>query len=76
MVTKAQRRATDKFEKNNYDKVLLRIRKDSKTNREAITASAQAVGESLNGYIMKAVKDRMIADGFLSGQDETEAETT
>jgi len=62
MVRKSQIKATGKYERNNYDKVLLRIRKDTEPTRETITAAADAVGLSLNAYIMQAVKEKMERD--------------
>lgn len=54
--TEAQMRATAKYEAKAYSKVLLRVRKDE---MELIRAAVEASGESLNGYIMKAVRERM-----------------
>ena len=55
-ITAAQRKAVSKYETANYDKVLLRM---PKGDRDRIKAHADTVGESLNGYIMQAVRDRM-----------------
>ena len=55
-VTKAQLQATAKYEQKAYFKVLLRIRKDEE---EALKAAVEASGESMNGYIMTAVRERM-----------------
>jgi predicted HicB family RNase H-like nuclease len=60
--TDAQKRATSKFETKAYDKVLIRIRKDGDLTRKDIQRSADAKGESLNQYILKAVEMRMQAD--------------
>lgn len=59
MVSKAQARATAKYDSNNYDKVSLRIRNDADCTRAMIQQAATAVGESLNQYILTAVKMRM-----------------
>lgn len=66
MVSDAQKKATRKFESANYSKVLLRIRNDTEPTRDAIQAAANKAGESLNGYILKAVSLRM------KGSDENE----
>ncbi len=58
-VTKAHMKATQKWEAQAYDKILLRIRKDGETNKEAIQAAADQAGQSLNGYILEAVKEKM-----------------
>jgi len=63
MKTEAQKRATAKFERSVYDKILLRIRKDTEPTRETITAAADAAGLSLNGYIMEAVREKLAGGG-------------
>ena len=55
-VTKAQQRAVGKYEKENYDKVLLRL---PKGNREKIKAHAQQKGMSLNAYIVDLIEKDM-----------------
>lgn len=55
-ITPAQRKAVGKYEKENYDKVLLRM---PKGERDKIKDSADAVGQSVNVYIMEAVRDRI-----------------
>lgn len=58
-VTEAQARATAKWERKTYDKVLLRIRNDGTVTRDMISQAAEACGESLNEYVLKAIKMRM-----------------
>lgn len=58
-VTKAHMKATQKFEAKTYDKVLLRIRRDGDTTREAIQAAADRAGLSLNAFILEAVKEKI-----------------
>lgn len=57
MVTKAQKKATEKYEQNNYDKILIRIRPKGK--REEIRAAADAKGQSLNSFINEAIDEHM-----------------
>ena len=52
----AQRRANAKWESKAYKKILLRIRIE---DFEEIAAAIEASGESTNGYIMKAIRERM-----------------
>ena len=52
--TAAQMRATAKYEKANYDKVLIRFPKGTK---ERIAAT----GKSLNGYVVESVLMRLAA---------------
>lgn len=48
-VTKAQKRATAKYEKENYDKILVRFPKGTKERIQSIGA------ESVNRYIIQCV---------------------
>ena len=57
--TDAQKRATAKYERKAYSKVLLRLRNDTEPTRDSISEAAQVCGESLNEYIIKAVIARM-----------------
>lgn len=58
----AHKQATQRFETKAYDKILLRIRKDADLTRHDIQKSADAKGESLNSYILNAIKQRIQAD--------------
>lgn len=58
-VSEAQKRATAKYEKENYDKVLVRFSKGTKKRIERQS-------ESVNAYIIQAVIERLEAD-----EDET-----
>lgn len=58
-VSEAQKRATAKYEKENYDKVLVRFSKGTKKRIERQS-------ESINAYIIQAVIERLEAD-----EDET-----
>lgn len=51
-VSKAQQRATKEWEKRNYDSVNLRLPKGTKEQ-------IQATGETINGFINKAVAERL-----------------
>lgn len=58
-VSEAQKKATAKFEQQNYDKVLLRMPKGKK---EAIKAHADEQSESLNGFINRAIDEAIERD--------------
>ncbi len=58
-VSKAQQKAVAKYMKKNYDEIKVRVEKGK---REIIKAAAEQAGESLNGYIKKAVDQRMERD--------------
>lgn len=57
--TQAQNKATQKYIKNNYDDIRIRVRKDDEINKAVITESASKVNESVNEYVVKAVKQRI-----------------
>lgn len=54
--TEAQNKATQKYQKENYERIYISIPKGSK---ERIKAAADAAGESMTAYIMKAIEMRM-----------------
>ena len=58
-ISEAQMRASAKWQAKTYDRVSLRIRKDGEVTRDAINEAAEKTGESLNEYILNAVKMRM-----------------
>ena len=62
-VSKAQIRATTKFEHTSYDKITVRLRKDrpdaSGLSRDSIQAAADAAGMSINAFILSAVSDKI-----------------
>lgn len=98
-VTKAQTAAKVKYERTAYDKVLLRIEKETDEPAEAsadsqekedkrrrrkgrnqdmptkgqIEQAAKAANETLNGYILKAVKQRMERDSQGQKSEELSA---
>lgn len=57
-VSKAQKIATAKFDAQNYDKILLRLRKGKK---QKIETAAKAAGQSVNGFINLAI-DKSMSD--------------
>jgi len=59
MPSQAQIKAQTKWEKKVYDKVLLRLRKDTEPTRDSIAEAAKECGESLNEYIINAIRERM-----------------
>jgi len=62
-VSKAHVKATVKWEAKALDKIMLRIRKDADMSKERIEQAASATGESLNAYILEAVKQRIEREG-------------
>ena len=58
-VSSSQKKATAKYEKRNYDKVLLRLDKGEK---ERIKAHADNRNESINGFIKRAIDESIERD--------------
>jgi len=58
--SKAQQKAVAKYMKENYDEIKVRV---PKGQREVIKATAEARGQSVNGYIVEAVNEKMERDG-------------
>lgn len=59
-VSKAQQRAVNKYMAANYDRINLTVPKGKK---ETIQAHAAAQGESVNGFINRAIDEVMERDG-------------
>ena len=58
-VSKAQIKATSRYESKAYDKVLLRLEKGK---RDKIKAHAEKKGMSLNAYIVSLIDEAMQRD--------------
>ena len=58
-VSKAQQKAVNKYVKDNYDRILITVPKGRK---DIIKSVADAHGESVNGYIQRAIDERMERD--------------
>jgi uncharacterized protein (DUF1778 family) len=52
----AQRRAVAKYNSANYDTIYLRVPKGEK---EQIKNHADSIGESVNGFILQAIREKM-----------------
>ena len=59
-VSKAQQRATNKYIAKAYDRVNLTLPKGRK---DEVTAHAEQRGESLNGFIQRAIEETIERDG-------------
>lgn len=58
--SKAQQKAVAKYMKENYDEIKVRV---AKGQRERIKSHADASGQSVNGYIVEAVNEKIERDG-------------
>ena len=65
-VSEAQKKATAKYEQQNYDKILLRLEKGKK---DRIKNHAESKGESLNGFVNRAIDEAI-------ERDNTDTDTT
>ena len=63
-VSKAQQAAVNRYVKEKYDRVLLTMPKGQK---EVIQAHSEATGESVNGFINRAISETMGRDKGDSG---------
>lgn len=68
-VSKAQQKAVAKYESKAYDKTLLRLPKGRLDEIKAYTA---AQGESVNGFINRAIDEAMERDGQKSPSEAAE----
>ena len=57
--SKAQQKAVSKYMKNNYDEIKVRMEKGRKAQ---IQAHAEIQGESVNGFINRAIAETMERD--------------
>lgn len=52
-------KTTQEYIKSNYETLYIRTRKDDEINKAVITDSANKANESVNEYVIKAVKQRI-----------------
>ena len=57
--TKAQQRAVSKYMANNYQQVVVRMRDHG---RDAVQAHAASTGESVNAFMLRAIRETMQRD--------------
>lgn len=69
-VSKAQQRAVNKYMSANYDRINLTMPKGQKG---IIQSHAEARGESVNGFVNRAIDSQMERDGGVDDGDSQEA---
>ena len=57
--SKAQQKAVNKYMKENYDEIKVRVAKGRKAE---IKAHAERQGKSINGYVTEAIDEKMERD--------------
>ena len=67
--TKAQQKATAKYKKNNYDRMETLLPKGKKND---LQTHAAVMGESLNGFVNRAIDETVERDN-LKGEGDNEA---
>jgi len=60
--SKAHMAATSRYEQKAYDKLLIRLRKDAEVNGNAVRAHAESQGESMQGFVVRAITETMARD--------------
>lgn len=70
-ISKSQQKAVHKYVKNNYDRMELTVPKGRKG---IIKAHAEAQGESVNGFINRAISEAMERDGGAPAASESQIE--
>lgn len=55
----AHNKATQRYNAKNYDQTLIRFRKDGDMTLEAVREAAERSGESLQGFILAAIREKM-----------------
>ena len=63
-VSKAQQASVNKYVKNNYDRINVTM---PKGKRDVLKAHAEAQGESVNGFINRAIDETMARDNAAGG---------
>lgn len=57
--TQAQNKASQRYAKKAYDQTLIRFRKDGDMTLDAVREAAERSGESLQGFILDAIREKM-----------------
>ena len=57
--TEAQRRASLKWEQGNNEKITVKLRVGSDPSKDEIRQAAQQAGQSVNQWIIEAIKDKL-----------------
>lgn len=70
-VSKAQQKAVNKYMSENYDRINLTVPKGQK---DVIKAHAEAHGESVNGFVNRAISNQMAIDNAVPGVSEEKSD--
>lgn len=68
--TKAHMEATTRYNKKAYDRKELKLRKDAEINGDVLRTHAEAMGESVNAFLLRAVLETMQRDNAKTADKE------
>lgn len=57
--TESQRRASLKWERENVEKITIKLRKDQTPSKDQIRHAAEQCGQSVNAWILDAIRDKI-----------------
>ena len=60
--SEAKKKADAKFNKKTYERLALVVRRDAKINGDFIRTHATSQGESMNGFVLRAIKEAIERD--------------
>ena len=63
--TEQSKKYSIKYRSTNYDTILLKIKKDAEISRDEIKSMADLAGESVNSYVLEAIKRRIEEEQWL-----------
>ena len=61
-ISKAKREADARYRKKAYERIAFDVRRDVAINGDYIRSHAKAMGESMNGFIKRAVQETIERD--------------
>ena len=61
-LSEAKYKANTRYIKKAYEKIAFNVRRDAEINGDYIRSHAKAIGESMNGFIKRAVKEAIERD--------------
>ena len=67
-ISEAQYRASKRYDKKTYDRIGILVRRDAEINGDCIRTHAEAMGESTNGFIIRAIGETIERDKSKSAE--------
>ena len=61
-VSEAKKRANTRYHKKTYEQIAFMVRRDAEINGDVIRSHAESMGESMNGFIKRAVTETIERD--------------